>query len=287
VAEGVVFDLGWRPHEGPRLGRAGARIAVYKDGLRRVLGLRRRARRKVFPFVMLSAALVPGLFVVGIGVVLRDFGEIANFFGHAEYFNFTRVLALIFIALAAGELLVPDRVNGTLSVYASRPLTTTDYVAMRAASLATVVAAFLWIPHLALFLGRAWVGGFGSYVAANVEILWETLIASLVYFAAFAPLAFLIAAFSKRAAVAAGLFIGVITIGGQTVAGLVRSGFDVLGLFDLSHNAGYVKDWVLGASSQRWSPELAGYEPWMSLLVIIGVAALCFLGVHARHRSER
>ncbi len=49
MTEGVVYDLGYRPHEGERLGRAGAVRALYRDGLRRVLGLRRRARAKIWP----------------------------------------------------------------------------------------------------------------------------------------------------------------------------------------------------------------------------------------------
>ena len=36
MSEGVVYDLGYRPHEGDRLGRAGALRALYRDGLRRV-----------------------------------------------------------------------------------------------------------------------------------------------------------------------------------------------------------------------------------------------------------
>ena len=146
MAEGVVFDLGYRPHEGERLGRSGARRALYKDGLRRVLGLRRKARRKVFPIVLIGTALMPALFFVGLSVIAGEFDQTATLFGHPEYFDLTGSMALIFIALAAGELLIPDRVNGTLQVYASRPLTTVDYLIGRAAALATVVVAFLWLP---------------------------------------------------------------------------------------------------------------------------------------------
>ena len=285
MSEGAVFDLGWRPHEGPRLGRSGARRALYRDGLRRVLGLRRRHSRKVFPFVLMGVALLPALFFVALGVIAGEFANAVTFFGHAEYFNLTGAMALIFVALAAGELLVPDRVHGTLSVYASRPLTIADYVAMRFLALATVVIGFLWLPHLVLFLGRAWVSDFGQYVADNGEVLWQTALSSVVYFAAFAPLAFLIASFAKRAALAAGVFVGVITISGPTSAGLVDSGFSMVGLLALQHHPGYVKDWILGASSSGWIPERAGFEPVISLLVIVVVAAACVVGVLARQRK--
>ena len=34
--QGVVFDLGYQPHDGPRLGRRGAIFATIRDGLRRI-----------------------------------------------------------------------------------------------------------------------------------------------------------------------------------------------------------------------------------------------------------
>jgi ABC-2 type transport system permease protein len=286
MAEGVVFDLGYRPHEGERLGRSGARRALYKDGLRRVLGLRRKMRRKVFPVVLIAAAVLPALFFVALGVIAGEFDQTVEFFGHPQYFDLTGSMALVFIALASGELLIPDRVYGTLQVYASRPLTTVDYLIGRAAALATVVVGFLWLPHLVLFLGRAWVSsqGFGSYVTSEAGVLATTFAASVVYFLAFAPLAFAVSSVSKRAALAAGVFLGVVTISGPTSAALVDAGFPSLGLFSLQHHPGYVKDWIMGSSTHSWIPERAGYEPILSLVVILTVAVASWLVVLFRQR---
>jgi ABC-2 type transport system permease protein len=284
MAEGVVFDLGWRPHDGARLGRAGARRAIYRDGLRRVMGLRRRARRKVFPFAMIGIAILPALFFVALGVIAGELDPGATFFGHSQYFDLTGGLVLIFTALASSELLVPDRINGTLSVYASRPLTTGDYVAMRAAALATVVFGFLWLPHVALFLGRAWVEGFGSYVTDNFNVLWQTAAASVVYFLAFAPLGFLVASLSKRASIAAGAFLGVVTISSAATRGLIEAGIDMMGLFAFQHHPGYVKDWIMDSNTHRWIPEDAGFDASVSLLVVLVVAALCGMAVLMRQK---
>ena len=46
MADQVIYDRGYRTYDGPRLGPKGARRAVYKDGVRRVLGLGRKARRR-------------------------------------------------------------------------------------------------------------------------------------------------------------------------------------------------------------------------------------------------
>ncbi len=286
MAEGVVFDLGYRPHEGERLGRRGARRALYRDGLRRVLGLRRRARRKLFPFVLTAVAVLPALFFVALSVIAGEFDQAATLFDHPQYFDLTGSMALVFIALAAGELLIPDRVNGTFQVYASRPLTTIDYLIGRFAALATVVIGFLWLPHLVLFFGRAWVSdrGFGSYLGGEADILATTLAASIVYFLAFAPLAFAVASVSRRASLAAGVFLGMITISGPTSASLADSGFGSLALFALQHHPGFVKDWIMGSSTHSWIPERAGYEPIVSLLVIVTVAAASWIVVLWRQR---
>jgi ABC-2 type transport system permease protein len=274
MTEGVVYDLGYRPHEGPRLGRRGARRALYRDGLRRVLGLRRRTRRKVLPVVLIAAAVLPALFFVAVSVLLGQFDVTATLFGHSQYFDLTSTLALLFVALAASELLVPDRIHGVMSVYASRPITDGDYVAARTASLATVVIGFLWLPHVVLFLGRAAVGDFGRYIVDNWMVLHETMAASLAYFAAFAPLAFAIAALSKRSSVASGAFLGLVVMSGPMSGALVGAGNDVIGLLAIQHHPGVVKDWVMGTTTRTWIPHQAGFEPVVSLLAIAVLTAI-------------
>lgn len=285
MAEGVVFDLGYKPHDGPRLGRSGARRALIKDGLRKVLGLRRKARRKVLPAILMSIAVMPALFFTAFAVVAGEFDVSETIFGHTDYFDLNGSMALIFVALASSELLIPDRIHGTMSVYASRPLTTPDYVAGRAGALAIVVFGFLWIPHLVLFIGRAWVSsqGLGSYVIDHSELLWQTALVSLIYFVAYTSIAFLVAAFSKRTAVAAGVYIGIVMLSGATAA-LVDSGYKVFGLAAVLDHPGYVKDWILGGGTNDWIPYHAGMEPVMSLAVIVVLAVVAGLVVNGRYR---
>ncbi len=286
MAEGVVFDLGYAPHDGPRLGRSGARRALLRDGLRRVLGLRRKARRKIFPVLLVTIAVIPALFFVAFGVIAGEFDATATLFGHSDYFDLTGSMALIFIALASSELLIPDRVHGTMSVYSSRPLTTVDYLTGRATALLFVVFGFLWLPHIVLFIGRAWVssGGFGDYVTDNFPVVWETALASFVYFIGYASVAFLIAAFSSRTSVAAGTYLGVMTLSGPITESLVEAGFPALGLGALQHHPGYVKDWILDDSTRTWIPEQAGIEPITSLLVIVVLSLATGLVVAGRYR---
>ena len=57
--EGTIYDLGYAPHEGARLGRRAALRAMIVDGSRRALGLRRKPWTKVLPWGLIAAAIVP------------------------------------------------------------------------------------------------------------------------------------------------------------------------------------------------------------------------------------
>lgn len=285
---GVVFDLGYKPYDGERLGRTGAVRAVVRDGLRRVLGLRRRARSKIFPWGLFGLALFPAGFFLAFSVITGDLLESEeNFFGPVEYFSFNGTVTLLFIALAAAELLVPDRTYGTLSVYASRPLRMIDYLGARGTSLAILVSGFLLLPQILLFIGQALVDsdGFFDYASSNLDVLWQSVAASVVYFAAFAPIAFLVASIAKKSSYAAGFFLlGISVINGIT-AGLVdEAEFDIAGLISLNHHPRYVTDWLFDENSHAWIPERAGFDPWVSLLVIAVVAAGCTAVLVRRYR---
>jgi ABC-2 type transport system permease protein len=175
-------------------------------------------------------------------------------------------------------------------VYASRPLTPGDYLIGRAVALLTVVFGFMELPHLVLFLGRAWVSdeGFGSYVAGNAEVLWQTSLASLAYFAALAPPAFLAASYAKRPAVAAGAFAGVmIMLSPATSALVVEADLNVFGLFTLQQHPAVVKDWIMGTVSSRLVPIRAGFDPWVSLVVMLAVALGSAYLVMRRYRRPQ
>jgi len=288
MSEGVVFDLGYRPYEGERRGRRAAGRALFRDGLRRVLGLRRRARRKVLPFGLMALAVLPALFFVALGVFTSQFeiGEV-EFFSHAEYFDMTGTIALLFIALAAGELLVPDRQHGTLILYASRPLTVVDYLAGRAAALVAVVFLFMYLPHLVLFVGRAWVSenGFLDHAGSHLDVLWETAAASGIYILAYGSLAFAVAAVARRAGTSAGIFLLILMTSTPAVAALVDE-VDIApaGLGALVDHPGYVKDWIMGTNTDRWIAERAGFEPIAALAVVVGVALAAGAAVVYRYR---
>ncbi len=285
---GAVFDLGYKPYDGVRNGRRGAIQAVVKEGWRKVLGLRRRARRKVLPWALLAIALIPVVIYVGVLAVTGELAENTDVFGHAQYFNLTGFIAHLFIALAAAELLVPDRVDGTMQVYASRPLRTTDYLAARAFSLASIVFGFMMVPQLLLYLGEGAVStnGFLDHVTGNLGTLGDALAASLLYVLAYAPLAFMLAALAGKTNVAAALYLGLMAMSGPVTRGLVDNEFEIAGLFALDHHPRYLRDWLFDTSTKvpDWIPADAGYDEWVSAAVIAATAVLSAVLIVRRYR---
>lgn len=159
-AGGVVFDIGYQRYAGPREGRRRARLAVYKDGFRKVLGLGRGPKAKLLPWACI-------LILVGISIVMaamvgfgqRTLGDVGAEMvpGTSHYFYYSIFglnILFIFAALVAPRLLCPDRRNGTLHLYLVRPLTATDYVLARWAACLTVMVLVVWLPQFVLLAGR-------------------------------------------------------------------------------------------------------------------------------------
>lgn len=286
TSSGQVFDLGYQPYDGDRLGRSGPRSAMGRDGLRRVAGLRRKARRKILPWGLAAIAILPALVFLALSVIIGDALETDEFFGPVRYFIFNSFFTLIFVAFAAGELMVPDRIYGTLQVYASRPLSVVDYLVARSGALAAVTLGFLFIPQLFLLFGQAAVSsdGFLSYLVDHLDVLWKSAAASVVYMASAAPLALLVAALAAKTSYAAGIFLGSVFIASGVSEGLVNADFPVFGLLSIGDHPGYVADWIFDTSSEEWVPEQAGFDAWISLAVIVVVAVACAFFIVRRYR---
>lgn len=288
---GAVFDLGYVPHDGPRLGRAAAIRATIRDGLRRVLGLRRKARKKILPWLLVAFAVLPAVAVVGFlflssqltAADLRD----TPFASHAAYFDIVAGPVLLFCALAAPALLIIDREDGVLAVYSSRPLSTYDYLSARAGALALVVGAFMLLPQTLLYLGFASLGteGFAAALADGAGDYGRSLVASAVYAVAYGMPALLVATYARRVGVATGAYLGLMFGAGIFPAVLVEAGNDWAGWLAIGDHPSVVRDWLFDRSAAGTIPADAGLEWWASLLVIIAIAIVTIFLADRRYRS--
>jgi ABC-2 type transport system permease protein len=289
---GAVFDLGYKPYEGERLGRSGAIRAIVKDGMRRVLGLRRKARKKVYPWTLVVFAVLPAVVFVGLAFTLSAFTPDAEspFGGNAEYMGLTGAIVLLFVALAAPELLIPDREEGVLAVYSSRPMTAWDYIGARSGALFAVVASFVLVPNLLIYVGFAALDerGLGSALIGNLDDMAKVLAAMTAYIVGYGAPALLISTYAKRTGPAAGTYLAVLFASagfGEAFQRIDFAGARFGTLLSLIQHPEVVRNWVFD-KPQDAAPIAVGFEPWVSAAVIAIVAVMTAYLMHRRYRSE-
>jgi ABC-2 type transport system permease protein len=289
LADRVIFDRGYRNYDGPRLGPSGARSAVYRDGVRRVLGLGRKARRKVFPWSLIAIAAIAAAIIIGthwvIGNIEESFREGVPTYG--GLFDLYSGISLLFIAFSGPLLLIPDRTDGVLSVYFSRPLTVGGYLISKLGAFATVVGAIYVVPQILLHLGLGLISndGFITYMGDNLDILWKVPVVTLGFVTLHAAIIFMLSAWINRTGIAAASFLGILIAGGA-IASLISeatfTGSRWVALLALDHHPRIIRDSLLGDTID-YPAEIAGFGPWTSLLVIAVIAVIAVFMVRRRY----
>jgi len=286
TGQGAVYDLGYEPYDGERHGRRGARLTVWADGVRRVLGIRRKARRKIMPWLLLAIALLPAIAFVGIAFVVPAgvAGEFDLSDANSNFFQIGGTIVMLFTALAAPELLIPDRRDGVLSMLSSRPLTSNDYLAARFASAVTVVGGFLLLPQLLLFVGQAGTDpeGLAQGLINAVPTIPKILAVAAIYVVAFVPIGFAIASLLNRKSIAASVFLAVIigltAFSEAIVRGSVVPGGRWVALLAPINTADAANHWVFGSVNNESLLAAADIHPLAGLaaLVVIGAVSVAF-----------
>ncbi len=291
MTDQVIYDRGYRTYDGERTGPGGARKAVYKDGIRRVLGLGRKAREKVYPWMMITFAMGMAAIIVGvhwfIGDLAQSFSEGVPTYG--ELFDLYSWIGLLFIAFAGPWLLVPDRTRGVLSVYFSRPLTVDGYLTAKLGAFATVVGGIYLVPQIILHLGLGLISddGFLTYMGDNLDVLWKVPVITLSFIAMHGALAFLLSAMIDRPGVASAAFLGVLIPGRFIAAQLSEASFPGArwtSLLAFDHLPRIIRD-SLFRDTVTYPAEAVGFNGWTAAAVIAVAAVVSALLVRARYRK--
>ena len=290
MTDEVIYDRGYRTYDGPRLGPPGARRAIFKDGIRRVLGLGRKARIKVLPWILIAIGLMIAASLIGghwlIGNISQSIREGIPSYG--EMFDIYGWIALLFIALAGPQLLIPDRTKGVLSVYFSRPLTVNGYLGSKVAAFVVVVGLIYLVPQLLLHIGFGFISsdGFLPYMGANLDILWKVVVTTLAFLALHGSLVFGVSAFINHQGIAAATFLGLF-IATRPVAELVVEasfpGARYFSLLALDHHPRIIRDFLFN-DTVEYPAEAAGFNVWVSVAVIVALVAISAWVVRSRYR---
>jgi ABC-2 type transport system permease protein len=148
-----IYDLGYRPYEGQRFGRAYALGSLFTYSLRAIFGLGRSWVAKGFAIGLAIIALVPALVQLAIAAIAPEEFEFTRF---ENYFSFVSIVIVLFCAVSAPEVIGRDQRHHTLALYFSRALSRGDYVTAKLAALLTgnAVATEEIVDYLADNLGE-------------------------------------------------------------------------------------------------------------------------------------
>lgn len=196
----VIHDIGYKPYTGPRLGRPHILRSLYWFSLRSAWGFGRGSRARIIPLACFAAMLLPA--AISIYKVAAVGGEAALSFSHYAYS--TSLLLIVFVAVAAPELVSRDLRHHTLPLYFSRPLRRSDYPLAKLLALASAIFLFEALPLLIMYLGIIASSTTGSSVWDQTKALVPGLLVALAYGLAFAPLTLVIASSTGRRAIATG-----------------------------------------------------------------------------------
>lgn len=208
TSAGRIYDRGYRPFDGARGGRRESVLALFKLSVRRALGLRRSWRQKILPWLLLGIATIPAVIQVGVQYITRD-APIDDFHitTYREYIGHSNVL-LLFVAVAAPDVMCPDRRQRTLPLIFARPLTAMDYVIAKVGAIFAIVFGFAFVPQVVLFIGEILVSDAAlDYVGDNADVLWKVPLAVAVLAFFYASISVALASLTSRRLIAAAVFL--------------------------------------------------------------------------------
>jgi ABC-2 type transport system permease protein len=207
-ASSNIYDLGYRHYEGGRIGRRGTLFTLYVHGLRSAFGLGRRPSSKIFPFGLAIIAFIPAIIQLGVGAIVSG-TEHVDLFKHEDYFQYVRVILVLFCATVAPELMGRDQRSRTLSLYFSRAVSRFDYALAKFAALTSAMLVLTLGPQLVLFIGNGLASDdLAGYISDNWDLSFSILGASLVLSMAIAALGLVIAAYLPRRAYSTATIVG-------------------------------------------------------------------------------
>ncbi|MCY4528680.1 MAG: NADH-quinone oxidoreductase subunit J [Chloroflexi bacterium] len=220
-ARGEIFDIGYQHYDGPRNGRLHAVWSLWMNGFRTTLGLGRGTLAKLLPFGMLIATVAPAVGVVLLATIFGPEEDIIP--SHEDYYGLISILLLLFSAIVAPELIIPDRRSGVINLYLVRPITAIDYVAARWASFLGLSLILVYSGQVLLLIGFLLTAGDPvDYLRDNWLDIPKFLAAGalVALFVTTIPLA--VSSFTTRRTYAAAVVIAVFVIS-VPVAGMLTS----------------------------------------------------------------
>jgi ABC-2 type transport system permease protein len=219
MSDARILDRGYRRFEGDRSGVVGAVRSVAWHTVRSILGLGRKGRHKVFPVIVLVVAFVPAIAFLAISVLLGDFGDEVRP-DYWEFFGFSFVATIVFVALVAPEAIVRDRRDGMFALYLSTPLSRTTYVVAKVLAVLGTMALIVLGPPVLWVVGYTFQSQGPDGVVDWVGVMGRILLAGLVICVVYTAVSLGVASMTDRRAFAS-IAVVFVMLGATIVANLL------------------------------------------------------------------
>jgi hypothetical protein len=248
----------------------------------------------VLPWSLLGAAITPAAFFVGFTYLTTGFSvEEAGPFGDpAQFFDYVGTLLMLFVALVTPTLLVPDRSHGVLSIYASRPIYSSDYLLARAGTVVLLATLFMLIPHAVLFFGISalHVDGLTAGLRFNAGQIPEILGTIVAYVIGYGAPAFLVSLYVKRVAIGTDVYVAAMFMTGALTDAIPRASelvaFKVLAPLSLFFHPMSVRDWLFDLDGSGLPLARVDLPQWVAAVAIVVFAAVTAGIARNRYRQE-
>ena len=266
-----IVDRGYQHYAGKRRGAAYAFRSMVWATMQRGLGLRRSARMKLLPWLLIAAVYVPTIVLLALHVILpiRQFQVVP----YATLYSSLTLVYILFAGLLTPDLLCLDRRERVLSLYFAAPIMRWHYITAQAAGLMLLLLVQTLVPMLLLFAGSALLASSAAtYTHDHLGDLWHIVLSGGLLAAYYGAVALLIAAFTDRRAYAAGAFLGLLLVS-ATASNILWhamrfSGHERFALLDLLTMPVHVVRWLFGQSAEPF-----GANGWPYVGVALGVIA--------------
>ena len=179
-----ILDRGYRKYAGERSGVPGAIRSVAWHTTRSILGLGRKGRHKVFPIIVAVIAFVPALVFLAVAVLFGEIGDDVRP-EYWEFFGFSFVATIVFVALVAPEAIVRDQRDGMFAMYLSTPLSRWSYVVSKVIAVLGTMSLVVLGPPVLWVLGYTFQSqgpdGLVDWFGVVGRLLLAGLIVCIVY----------------------------------------------------------------------------------------------------------
>ncbi len=288
VEQSAIYDIGYRHYEGPRLGHWYAVRTLLVNSLLGAYGIRRSAKSKVMPFLLLAFAVLPAL-VIGIVVNVTKMDSLP--LTYTAYVPTVWLVISIFVAGQAPQSVSKDLRFRSVSLYFSRPLKRGQYVLAKVGAMTAALFVLMAIPMTVMYVAAllaklpVWHQTRGYLAGLAGALIFATLLAALgLVIAAFTPrrglgVAAVITVLLLLTAVS-GVLQGIAQSTGQHTSLAAYAG--MIGPFSLVDG---VQVWLLNAEATTGTSPPGTTGGVVFAAVTLGLVAACYGLLLLRYRK--